>query len=67
MSSSDSTIYDKTDLSWVESVLSKHQLEFTPDGQHVRWQRGNTRHPRNWPIYRRVYDITVIFLLDLFL
>lgn len=67
MSSSDSTVFDETDRSWAESVLSEHQLEFTADGQYVRWQRGNPRHPRSWPIYRRVYDITVVFLLDLFL
>lgn len=67
MSSPDSTLFVKTEHSRAETVLAEHQLEFTPDGQYVRWQRGNKSHPRNWPLWRRVFDITVVFLLDLFL
>ena len=67
MSSSDFSVLSKTDRSWAESVLSEHGLEFTPDGQLVRWQPGNKQHPRNWPLHRRVFDISVIFFLDLFL
>lgn len=67
MSSSDFSVFSKTDRSWAETVLSEHGLEFTPDGQLVRWQPGNKQHPRNWPIHRRVFDICVIFFLDLFL
>lgn len=67
MSSSDFSIFSKTDRSWAESVLFEHGLEFTPDAQLVRWQQGNKQHPRNWPLYRRVFDISVIFFLDLFL
>lgn len=67
MSSSDSPAFMKTDRSLAESILSEHGLEFTSDGQLVRWQRGNKEHPRNWPLYRRVFDITVIYFFDLFL
>lgn len=67
MSSSDSTDLVKSEQPCAEAVLSGHELEFTPDGQLVRWRRDNKRHPRNWPLLRRVYDISIIFFLDLFL
>lgn len=67
MTSPDSTVFIKSDQNWAETVLSEHQLEFTPDGELVRWRRDNKRHPRNWPLPRRVFDISVIFFLDLFL
>jgi len=67
MSSSDSTGFVKSEQSRAEAVLSEHELEFTPDGQLVRWRRDNKLHPRNWPLPRRVYDISIIFFLDLFL
>lgn len=67
MSSSDSTNFVKLEQSCAKAVLSEHELEFTADGQLVRWRRDNKHHPRNWPLPRRVYDISIIFFLDLFL
>jgi len=67
MSSLGSTEIVKSEQPWAEAVLSEHELELTPDGQLVRWRRDNKRHPRNWPLPRRVYDISIIFFLDLFL
>lgn len=50
----------------MDEYLLKNDLEFTPDGQYVRWAKGNKKHPRNWSATRKVYDIGLIFLLDLF-
>lgn len=50
----------------MDEYLLKNDLEFTPDGQYVRWAKGNKNHPRNWSATRKVYDIGLIFLLDLF-
>ncbi|RAK95296.1 MFS multidrug transporter [Aspergillus ibericus CBS 121593] len=50
----------------MDEYLLKNHLEFTDDGQFVRWGRGNKNHPRNWSTTRKVFDIGLIFLLDLF-
>lgn len=50
----------------MDEYLLKNDLEFTPDRQYVRWAKGNKKHPRNWSATRKVYDIGLIFLLDLF-
>lgn len=51
----------------MQEHLRDHYLELTPDGKFVRWLRENPKHPRNWPISRKVYDTGLVCLLDLFM
>ncbi|KAM5444504.1 hypothetical protein MaudCBS49596_007951 [Microsporum audouinii] len=50
----------------LQALLEAHGLEYTPDGEHVRWQASNPKHPRNWGMLRKIYDSGLIILLDLF-
>lgn len=49
----------------MQEHLRDHYLELTPDTKFVRWLRENPKHPRNWPMGRKVYDIGLVCLLDL--
>ncbi|KAL4799721.1 MFS multidrug transporter [Aspergillus venezuelensis] len=40
------------------TLLSKHGLELTPDGEFVRWSCSNPNHPRNWTTLRKVTAIS---------
>lgn len=50
----------------LQECLYEHDLDFTADGRFVCWGRGNRKHPRNWNTGRKVYDISLILFLDLF-
>ncbi|KAL4877939.1 major facilitator superfamily domain-containing protein [Aspergillus karnatakaensis] len=50
----------------LQIALNEHGLELTPDGKYVRWAASNKDHPRNWPGWRKVYDIGLVIFLDLF-
>lgn len=50
----------------VQSFLDEYGLEYTPDGQFIRWSCLNKKHPRNWPASRKIYDTGLIIFLDLF-
>ncbi|KAJ5793030.1 MFS multidrug transporter [Penicillium pulvis] len=50
----------------LQSVLNEYGLEFTPDGQLIRWSASNKNHPRNWTLGRKIYDSHMIIFLDLF-
>ncbi|KAJ5095925.1 hypothetical protein NUU61_005281 [Penicillium alfredii] len=50
----------------IHSLLEQHGLEFTSDEKSIRWSAGNPRHPRNWPVSRKIYDSTVIMFLEMF-
>lgn len=50
----------------LRTVLNEYGLEFTPDGQLIRWSASNQNHPRNWTLARKVYDSHLIIFLDLF-
>ncbi|KAG5916318.1 hypothetical protein E4U53_004334 [Claviceps sorghi] len=50
----------------VEDLLELRELEYTPDGESIRWSVSNKRHPRNWPTCRKVYDIGLVIFLDFF-
>lgn len=50
----------------VEAFLCAYGLEFTPDGKHVRWSPGNTKHPRNWSSARKAFNSSVVIFLDFF-
>lgn len=48
------------------SILQEHGLEFTADGQYVRWSRSNPRHPRNWSKARKIWDLGLIIWVDVY-
>ncbi|KAJ5648399.1 hypothetical protein N7490_004771 [Penicillium lividum] len=50
----------------LQLVLDSHGLEFTPDGQLIRWSASNKNHPRNWTLSRKIYDSHMVIFLDLF-
>lgn len=51
----------------MQEYLQEHYLEFAPNGKAIRWTHDNPRHPRNWPVWRKSYDIGLVCLLDLFI
>lgn len=50
----------------IAQALKDMELEFTDDGQYVRWSNTNPRHPRNWHPLRKAYDIGIIILLEFY-
>ncbi|KAG6006700.1 hypothetical protein E4U21_006775 [Claviceps maximensis] len=50
----------------VQNLLELYHLEYTPDGESIRWSVSNKRHPRNWPTCRKVYDVGLVIFLDFF-
>ncbi|KAL4821607.1 major facilitator superfamily domain-containing protein [Aspergillus spinulosporus] len=50
----------------LQTALEELGLEFTPDGQYVRWANTNPKHPRNWPTIRKAYDIGLIIFLEFY-
>jgi hypothetical protein len=50
----------------IQHFLDAYGLEYTPDGQCIRWSNSNKKHPRNWPAARKIYDTGLIIFLDLF-
>lgn len=60
------TLVPSHDQDNIRVVLSEYELELTPDGEHVRWSFSNKKHPRNWPLARKIFDTSMIVFLDLF-
>jgi hypothetical protein len=56
----------ETDKDILDSHLRQFGLQVAADGVHLRWARGNPRHPRNWSILRKAYDTSLIIFLELF-
>lgn len=61
--SSGSGSIEKTNI---DSLLYENGLQYTPDGQFIRWSASNRKHPRNWPLAHKIYDTTLIIFLDCF-
>jgi hypothetical protein len=61
---------EKTEISLTTSLevlrvnLGSHGLELTEDG-HVRWDKKNPAHPRNWTAWRKAYNTIVVLFLEL--
>ncbi|KAF3388495.1 hypothetical protein F1880_004284 [Penicillium rolfsii] len=49
----------------IQQLLDTYGLEYTPDGQCIRWSVSNRKHPRNWPAARKIFDTSLIIFLDL--
>lgn len=47
-------------------LLAQNGLKMASDELHVQWAMGNRRHPRNWSIFRKAYDISLVVFLELF-
>lgn len=60
------TLVPGQDQDNIRVILDEYQLELTPDGEFVRWSSSNQKHPRNWPLPRKIFDTSVIVFLDLF-
>ena len=54
----------ETGLTQLCRALEDHGLELSDEG-HIRWQKTNPEHPRNWAIWRKAYDTSVILFLEL--
>jgi hypothetical protein len=50
-------------LDVLQTHLSHLGLQLDEEGV-VRWERSNKLHPRNWPMARKMYDISLIVILD---
>ncbi|KAI9672853.1 MAG: hypothetical protein M1831_000289 [Alyxoria varia] len=46
--------------------LYSEGLELTDEGI-VRWRKGSTQHPRNWPISQKAYNAAIVIFLDFFM
>ena len=56
-----------TNKGTLEDALEDQGLERTGDEKNtVRWAFMNPRHPRNWSLRRKAYDITIIILLEFY-
>ncbi|KAE8363726.1 major facilitator superfamily domain-containing protein [Aspergillus caelatus] len=49
----------------LEQQLDQEGLRLAADGC-VHWRTDNPRHPRNWPLARKVHDVAWIIFLDFF-
>jgi MFS family permease len=45
--------------------LIRHGLEMG-DEEHIRWEKTNRKHPRNWSSWRKTYDFGLLIFLDFF-
>ncbi|RAL12442.1 putative MFS multidrug transporter [Aspergillus homomorphus CBS 101889] len=50
----------------LQSLLPQYGLRMTADGMHIRWAVGNSRHPRNWRLRRKIWDTMLILFLEFF-
>lgn len=51
-------------ISELRENLEAHGLELSIDG-HIQWNKQNPEHPRNWALWRKVYNTSVILFLEL--
>ncbi|KAE8313736.1 major facilitator superfamily domain-containing protein [Aspergillus transmontanensis] len=51
--------------SFLEQQLNQEGLRLAADGC-VHWRTDNPRHPRKWPLARKVHDVAWIIFLDFF-
>ena len=49
----------------LKKALYNAGLEIDSD-RNVRWRHNNPEHPRNWPITRKLYDLSIVILLEFF-
>lgn len=63
-SSSGTVISITTDVNEAD-ILASYGLNRDPDG-FIRWARSSKQHPRNWSTSRKIYDTTLVILLELY-
>lgn len=51
-------------LTELRRTLEDHGLEMSEDG-HIKWQKDNPEHPRNWVMWKKIYNTSVILFLEL--
>ena len=47
----------------VRELVQNHGLEVNEEN-HIRWQKQNPKHPRNWSGKRKAFNTVVILLLE---
>jgi hypothetical protein len=45
--------------------LSRHGLELSAT-DHVQWKSDCIDHPRNWSLWRKIYDTSIVMLLEFY-
>ncbi|KAI9369176.1 major facilitator superfamily domain-containing protein [Aspergillus egyptiacus] len=50
----------------LQHSLAEYGLRLAADGYHIQWAVGNPRHPRNWDISRKTYDISLLIFFEFF-
>lgn len=45
--------------------LSRQGLELSVTG-HVKWRKDCKDHPRNWPLWRKTYDTSIVMFLEFY-
>ncbi|PTU18309.1 hypothetical protein P175DRAFT_0465184 [Aspergillus ochraceoroseus IBT 24754] len=55
-----------SDKDSLEQSLAQYGLKVAADGFHIQWAVGNQRHPRNWHISRKVYNVSLLIFLEFF-
>lgn len=53
-------------MSALELSLRDLQLELDPGSGNIRWAQTNPKHPRNWTRARKLWDIGLITLLEVY-
>lgn len=53
-------------MSSLDLALREMQLELEPVTGRVSWCSSNPKHPRNWSLPRKVWDIGLIVLLEVY-
>ncbi|KAJ5354508.1 hypothetical protein N7541_005552 [Penicillium brevicompactum] len=53
-------------MSDLDLALRESHLELDPKTGYIRWASTNPKHPRNWSLARKTWDIGLITLLELY-
>lgn len=53
-------------MSDLDLALRESHLELDPKTGYIRWASTNPKHPRNWSLARKAWDIGLITLLELY-
>ncbi|KAL2823882.1 major facilitator superfamily domain-containing protein [Aspergillus cavernicola] len=56
----------ESDKDALQHSLAQYRLRVAADGYHIQWAVGNPRHPRNWGIFRKIYDVSLLIFLEFF-
>lgn len=62
--------HKRPSLSTASSVtteqLDRYGLEVDAVSGYIRWRKDSRDHPRNWSVWRKTYDTSLVMLLELY-